>query len=413
MTFLTTWTLLTPVHAPSDRRDFVLAYDPIRNVVVFFGGQTNAGTPLGDTWEWDGTDWTEIFPAHSPSARVHAAMAYHWGINAMVLFGGNNTTETWTYDGTDWTQVFPATTPYAGISPIGEAMGSDVANSNVVMFGGLTTLGVVDRTYTYDGTDWTLETPGTSPPAGTQESLAFDAINNVVTMFTATPKTWTWDGSDWTDVSPVTQPAARSSASGGDGLMAWNDLFNNITLFGGYAGAATFQDTWFWDGTAWTEQFPIGALPQARATALARDPGTGSVMFFGGYDNLNPTGLGGTWRLDPVPPDVTTGEATGICGAATLCGTITPNADSGVVYYFEYGPDTSYGYQTKDIPISGFVPVDVCDSSLDSFSPLILVPGVTYHFRISSGSDFGPAFGADATFVEGACPPSLNTEFSL
>ena len=37
---------------------FDVPYDAARVVTVLFGGHAATG-PLGDTWEWDGTNWTQ------------------------------------------------------------------------------------------------------------------------------------------------------------------------------------------------------------------------------------------------------------------------------------------------------------------------------------------------------------------
>jgi Galactose oxidase, central domain len=45
----------TPPSAFFDR----MAYDPVRDVVVRFGGIDNTGNSLKDVWEWDGAAWVE------------------------------------------------------------------------------------------------------------------------------------------------------------------------------------------------------------------------------------------------------------------------------------------------------------------------------------------------------------------
>jgi hypothetical protein len=38
--------------------------------------------------------------------------------------------------------------------------------------------------------------------------------------------------------------------------MAWDGAAGNVVLFGGIGDGAFFKDTWTWDGTSWTQQFP-------------------------------------------------------------------------------------------------------------------------------------------------------------
>jgi hypothetical protein len=80
--------------------------DRARQKLVLFGGVTNVGTSLQDTWEFDGTNWTQAFPSTMPAARGDAGMAFDRARNRTVLFGGYDGltiyTDTWEWDGTAW-----------------------------------------------------------------------------------------------------------------------------------------------------------------------------------------------------------------------------------------------------------------------------------------------------------------------
>jgi hypothetical protein len=104
--------MASPSTSPSAR---VHASAAVANeVLLMFGGAADGSLdPLGDTWEWDGTNWTEVTPANSPSARGFAQMGSLRG--TPVLFGGADTQgnvlgDTWTWTGTTWTPV-PAAMP--------------------------------------------------------------------------------------------------------------------------------------------------------------------------------------------------------------------------------------------------------------------------------------------------------------
>jgi hypothetical protein len=78
-----------------------MAYDAALGQAVLFGGSNGGGTPLNDTWVWDGTNWTQADPANSPSGRVWADMAYDPQQSRVVLFGGLNLdffNDTWVYE---------------------------------------------------------------------------------------------------------------------------------------------------------------------------------------------------------------------------------------------------------------------------------------------------------------------------
>lgn len=102
------WTQLTPAHSPAARANAMMAFDSIQGQAVLFGGYVAGNYPNlngYDTWTWDGTDWIQQFPAHNPSPRQGAAMAFDPINDQMVLFGGQDDTysvlgDTWTWRGT-------------------------------------------------------------------------------------------------------------------------------------------------------------------------------------------------------------------------------------------------------------------------------------------------------------------------
>jgi galactose oxidase-like protein len=66
--------------------------------------------------------------------------------------------------------------------------------------------------------------------------------------------TWVWDGTNWTQQSPATSPSARTSA------MAFGSGHDQVVLFGGANSTTAFSDTWLWNGGNWTQQSP-GTIP--------------------------------------------------------------------------------------------------------------------------------------------------------
>jgi phosphodiesterase/alkaline phosphatase D-like protein len=100
-----------------------------------------------------------------------------------------------------------------------------------------------------------------------------------------------------------------------------------------------------------------------------------------------------------VPPDVTTGAATGITTTSvTLNGTVDPNGRS-TTYYFEFGTSTSYGTKTTTHSAGSATSPQNESAGIGG-----LKTGTTYHFRIVAMSDAGTATGKDATFTTTASP---------
>jgi len=64
--------------------------------------------------------------------------------------------------------------------------------------------------------------------------------------------TWVWKGG-WFRMSPATAPSPRGYPG-----MVFDEAAGNIVLF---SGASSLNDTWTWDGTDWTQQFPPVSPP--------------------------------------------------------------------------------------------------------------------------------------------------------
>jgi hypothetical protein len=103
-----------------------------------------------------------------------------------------------------------------------------------------------------------------------------------------------WDGAGWTLIS-AKGPEGRIST------MAYDDIRNEIILFGG-SGEPTngrllyFGDTWSWNGTVWKKVSNKGPGPRAKH-AMAFDKRTGKVLLYGGERNTVDQ-LGDMWEWD-------------------------------------------------------------------------------------------------------------------
>jgi len=181
------WTQKHPTTRPTAVIEIANAYDLDREVIVAFGGATSAGVAQSQTWEWDGQQWNQKFPATSPSARrgLSQSMVYDPDRKVFVLFGGNTGgtafAETWEYDGTTWTQIVTATTPPSRTLA---SLVYDKVQKKVIMFGGATFGPTTpnNETWEYDGTDWTLLSPATSPTARYGAGMAYDESRNVTVL---------------------------------------------------------------------------------------------------------------------------------------------------------------------------------------------------------------------------------------
>jgi hypothetical protein len=101
-----TWTH-RDVPTPPSRSLAQTVTDERTDTIVLFGG-----VEVNDTWTWDGLRWTQRQPRHTPPVRSSTGpmpgMAYDAARGEVVVFGGSNMgtplNDTWTWNGRDWKQ---------------------------------------------------------------------------------------------------------------------------------------------------------------------------------------------------------------------------------------------------------------------------------------------------------------------
>jgi hypothetical protein len=278
---------------PSPRCCFGMARNPGGGLVLF-GGMDSSYDFLGDTWTWDGAAWTEQHPVHSPDPREGFSLVYDAATGQVVLFGGATDlllNDTWTWDGRDWIQQHPARWPPRAAA---YGMAFDASTERVVLV-----LPYDSDTWTWDGTGWAKERPADKPPGRDSASqMARDGDHVVMFGGTICPElceyffrdTWTWDGTTWTQQFPATSPRGRYG-----GAFAYDQATHNTLLFGGL-GHGFRDDTWEWDGSDWN---PLHApvSPSARyGVRMAYDGSRDELVLFGG---IGPGQfLGDTWTWD-------------------------------------------------------------------------------------------------------------------
>ena len=139
--------------------------------------------------------------------------------------------------------------------------------------------------------------------------MAYDPATGATVLFggSSTNDTWTWNGSTWTRQFPATSPEARTDAS-----MAYDASIGKIVLFGGEgfsaSGPPLLDDTWIWSGTDWIQQSPTISPPARSGASMAYHATTGTLVLFGGIsmttmdryatDNDTWTFDGSTWTLE-------------------------------------------------------------------------------------------------------------------
>src|SRR5262249_49971951 len=112
-------------------------------------------------------------------------------------------------------------------------------------------------TWEWDGVTWSKIGTATQPPSRQRHAMAWDAARQRVVLYggmlgTAGPVAsdlWEWDGASWTQRARAWGPRGRGGRS-----MAYDEARRRLVVFGGSAFGATapLQDTWEWDGNAWS-----------------------------------------------------------------------------------------------------------------------------------------------------------------
>ena len=230
-----------------------------------------------------GPVWERLTPPTMPGL-ICPGVAYDDATGTAVMLDGeaalgggqyHAVSQTWTFNGTTWTQM-PSSSNGTMSQRYWPTLAYDGAHGKVLAFGGM----------------W--ETPLYTNDACYEFSDASSGLLN---------DTWTWDGSTWIQASPATSPPGRYNAA-----MVYDAAIGKIVMFGGNTtfpptcavcedSVAELNDTWEWDGTNWTQVFPATSPFKVwnPGHIMGYDPSTGTVVM---YDGPLPENSGKTWIFD-------------------------------------------------------------------------------------------------------------------
>lgn len=308
----TTWTDRTASELtdwPEARDELALAYDPGRQRIVLIGGLYTES----QQWEWDGAHWENLVPpgvATVPPWRYFHTVAYDEARDRVVLFGGNDDgvalshtlDDTWEFDGASWHDLRPADSP-SPPARMAHGLVYDKKRQRVVLFGGGVNAARQRDTWEWDGATWTDKTPAdpaASPAARSSHVLIYDDARERVLMFggsSSTPSApgylqdlWEWDGVTWTERTPAAKPPTRTFFG-----LAYDQERELVTLHAGRSGTNgglnVTNDTWEWNGEAWsnvTDPDPAQSTGGNALHTLVYDPMSKRSVSFGGWQSPGP-----------------------------------------------------------------------------------------------------------------------------
>jgi hypothetical protein len=217
-----------PHPGPSDSGQ--MAYDDQSHncLLLQSGGQDGPAA----TWTWDGTTWTRVADVPLGATETVQALASDPTSGHVLLL----------------TDVYPPSSPPPHPSP------------HTSLF--------ATHTWTWDGRTWTLRHPSQSFPvvptqfAGSGPTLASigvgaaDRLRRGVLAVLETPdgvaNTWLWDGSTWSQQAAGTTPPYYPVGA----TMAEDAASQNAVLIGWGDGSGDPGATWLWDGRRWSQAGP-------------------------------------------------------------------------------------------------------------------------------------------------------------
>lgn len=251
-----TWAEVKPKSSPSPRSQAAMVWDPVGQRVLLFGGRNSAKNDsdvLDDLWAWDGSTWTEVDATAStdqPSARAGAAMAFDPIREAVVMFGGTDGSgpqnDTWQLAGDEWELVQETGAAGAPAPRVGFSMGYSISTSQLVIFGGSKgecpkDCSDLDDTWILpaDSDEWVEQSPEHKPHARSAHAMTYHPGLKGLVVFggvvskddrkgktkgksTLLNDTWAWTGDDWSQATGLASPEGRAGAAiatSGEGQM--------------------------------------------------------------------------------------------------------------------------------------------------------------------------------------------------
>jgi hypothetical protein len=141
---------------------------------------------------------------------------------------------------------------------------------------------------------WSLQSLSPNPGPRSGARMAYEASGQLVLFggdnsFEGLTDTWTYDGSHWTQQFPAMHPTERYGPA-----MAFDPAIGKVVLFGG----SGLNDTWTFDGAAWAKGTPATSPSKRYGSAMVYDPAIGKIVLFGGAVGMFEPSLTDTWTYD-------------------------------------------------------------------------------------------------------------------
>jgi hypothetical protein len=282
-----------PDKLPDCANDAAIAYRNSNDHIVLVGGVCSTTTSgIDQTWEWNGTTWKELTDVASPGRATAQAVAYDQLRDAVVYFGGFNAFDATPRSSTNLYQAGTYKFPQDITRPSPRSLASFRTNPNTniaYLFGGLSEFGsfylddfdpsntAQRRFWAYKNGFWFPLGFANAPTECTAPLSAYDTQRSKLVVFcSGSSETFEFDGTAWSAPAPKHAPPARRLAA-----MVYDENLKKTVLFGGFDETNYRQDTWTWEGTDWTE-VKKNRPPNRSSMAMWYDPLAHKTIFYSG-----------------------------------------------------------------------------------------------------------------------------------
>jgi hypothetical protein len=279
-----TWTQApTGTTLPPCVNESAVAYQTHNDTIFLTGGTCFGSGLIEEAWQWDGQNWTEVELTGAPERVFGHGLAYDEQSGAVFQFGGSTSrpiASTFLYRDGVVVGVGDFFTP----SPRSlHAFQRDPVNNTIFLYGGINDNGALPDFWSYQFGRWTPLSVVENSPLDCVTISAFDTERNRLMLFCNT-NMFEWDGSAFTSFAGLERkPPFREFAK-----MAYDPTLRKAVLFGGFDTANYLQDTWTWDGTAWTEVKPRRKPPARTLQTMWYDSTQRKVIMYGGIGRPTP-----------------------------------------------------------------------------------------------------------------------------
>lgn len=169
----------------------------------------------------------------------------------------------------------------------------------------------LEMTLEWDGATWTfvdIPHPGGNFTISHLGAMVHDPVRHEIVLFGGLretggdplDETWTYDGAAWTQLAPQVVPSARTGHS-----LVWDPVRAQALLFGGQSYFDVIpvkSDVWAWDGATWAQLAGAGGPGPRYMHSATWHAGLGRMLIHGGFAEKgypDEGALGDLWSYDP------------------------------------------------------------------------------------------------------------------